>query len=87
MPGVNDVEIAIKAASNSAPGPDGIPFKAWKQLINLVAPEFQTALARLTVCSSTELLGVVPNFNEASFRKWERIRLYAALYTADLCSK
>jgi len=65
VPSLDDVYETMKTSHDSSPGPDGIPFKAWKVLRNMCAPIFHRVLCKLFSTSPEELRSKAPHFNEA----------------------
>ena len=60
-----DVEKALQLSGNSSPGPDGIPFAAWRARKSLAAPVMFAALLQLTLADCLDILGEdFADFNE-----------------------
>ena len=61
-----DVEKALQLSGNSSPGPDGIPFAAWRACKSLAAPVMFAALLQLTSADGLDILGEdFADFNES----------------------
>ena len=61
-----DVERALRRSGNSSPGPDGIPFSAWRACFSLAAPVMFAALTQLTSADGLDTLQEdYPEFNES----------------------
>ena len=60
-----DITKAIREANDSAPGPDGVPFRAWKIVQHVAAPVMRAVAVQLTRMSPAELLETNAFFNEA----------------------
>ena len=51
-----DIAQAIKQSSNTAPGPDGIPCRAWRALGNLTIDILHGVSSTLTLCGAHAIL-------------------------------
>jgi len=61
-----DVRKALKLSNNSAPGPDGIPYGAWRSLGDLAVTAIHDAFSGLSSDNGQELMQRdYPNFNES----------------------
>ena len=61
-----DIKRALEQSNNSAPGPDGIPYGAWRGLGDLVATVIHGAFLDLSSDEGQELMQRdYPNFNES----------------------
>ena len=57
---------AISASNNSAPGPDGIPFAAWRRIKSLAATVLTAALHELvSEGGAGNMVDILPDFNAA----------------------
>ena len=65
VPDEADITKAIGEANDNAPGPDGVPFRAWKRVQHIAAPVMRAVAFQLTQMSPTELLETNAFFNEA----------------------
>ena len=64
-PDLQDIEQSISEAADSAPGPDGVPFRAWKVLKSIAAPVLHSVAIQLTQSSPDAVASENPFFNEA----------------------
>ena len=53
---LSDVERAIRRSGNSAPGPDGIPYSAWRACRSFAAPVLFAALIQMTSAHGLDVL-------------------------------
>ena len=61
-----DVERAVRIAKNSSPGPDGIPYGAWRALGSLAIDALRSAMRDLASVEGERLIGRgYPDFNES----------------------
>jgi len=65
LPSVADVERALDEASDSSPGPDGIPPRVWRLLRSIVGPLFCDLANTLCSSSPEEINLAAPDFNHA----------------------
>ena len=65
VPTEQDIGKAIDEAHESAPGPDGLPFKAWKIVRKIALPILGKAAEQLTRLNQDQMEAMNPFFNEA----------------------